>query len=66
MEFELYDVVQVVDAEHKRFIGEKGIILDIDENYEYPYEVLFFEREVRTLAKKLRIDFWRGNELEGV
>lgn len=46
-----YDFVKVVDPDEKYmedFIGAEGMVIGIDEGWEYPIEVCLFDKELQS------------------
>lgn len=69
-ELDLYDLVQVVmahDEETKDFKGALGVIININEGHEYPYELLFVgNKRLNEKSKKLGDILWKKYQLEAV
>ena len=61
--FDKYDFVKIVDYPDREcrdlesLIGKEAMIIDVDERYNYPYELCFFDREAQELS------MWHGNLL---
>ncbi len=61
--FDKYDFVKIVDYPDREcrdlesLIGKEAMIIDVDERYDYPYELCFFDREAQELS------MWHGNLL---
>lgn len=66
---EKYDLVTIVKVPQKdleRLIGEEGIIIEVDERYEYPYEVIFFSKNAQKFSLEEGTLLWNDYHLEGI
>ena len=65
---EKYDFVKIVDAddEFRSFVGQEGMVIEVDENYEYPYEVVFFNKEYQKICIEHGGILWRETDIDGI
>ena len=64
-----YDLVKVVSTQDKdvcSFIGGIGIIAEVHEKEEYPYEILFVGKKLNDASMAMGILLWKEEELEVV
>lgn len=62
-----YDFVRVVEVEEdpmKEFIGSEGMVIGIDDSWEYPVEVCLFNKELQRKIIDEGILYFKKNELE--
>lgn len=67
--FEKYDLVRVAkthDKESMAFQGAIGIVIDIDENHEYPYELIFVGKKLNEESEKSGNMLWKDYQLEAI
>ena len=69
MKFKVGDKVKVTSVfeeivfhSPEKFVGKIGTIVNITEDYGYPYEVIFDDKETRDS----KVDLWKNEELEFV
>ena len=66
---EKYDLVTIVKVPQKdleRLIGEEGIIINVDEKWVYPYEIVFFSKNAQKFSLEEGILLWNDYHLEGI
>lgn len=74
MKLEKLDFVKVTDLnrgeseteEIKDFIGATGIIVGVDGEWEYPYDVVFFDMELQKKAMDDGGILWRDKDLDKI
>lgn len=59
-----YDSMELKEELADALVGEEGIIISVDKDHCFPYEVVFFNKEKQRIARNNAIDFWREEELE--
>lgn len=71
MSLEKWDFVKVAsfngeefNEEMSQFVGATGIIVAVDEDWEYPYDVVFFNMNLQKKAMDSGGLLWRDEDLE--
>ena len=66
LNLEKWDFIKIVGSndETKEFIGAKGIIVGVDEEWEYPYDVVFFDMNLQKKSMDSGGLLWRDEDLE--
>ncbi len=64
--YDLVKIVNVYSDDLKHLIGEEGIIINVDEKWEFPYEVIFFSKNAQKFSLKEGTLLWKDYNLEGI
>lgn len=64
--YDLVEIVSVPDKDLERLIGEEGIIIAIDKRFEFPYEVVFFNKNAQEFSMGEGILLWKDYHLERI
>lgn len=72
MKLEKLDFVKVVDFNREeieegfmeKFIGAKGIIIGINDKWDYPYDVVLFDMNLQKQSMDYSGILWRDEDLE--
>lgn len=71
--FNIGDFVRIVDYDDKymnnnieAFVGEEGVVIEKENNNSYPYNVIFFNKEMQKKSINLGWRLWREGDLEKI
>ncbi|NLY44749.1 MAG: hypothetical protein GX053_01975 [Tissierella sp.] len=63
---DLVKIKQAHDEDTEEFVGALGIISNIYDGNEYPYEILFVGKKLNERSKELGDLLWKSYQLEAV
>lgn len=66
---ERYDLVIVAksnDESTEEFVGALGVVTEVHEDFEYPYELIFVGKKLNVVSDKLGGLLWNDKQLEAI